>query len=163
MTENNNVIKATRYCNFILVPYESDPIPAIQTAMRKPDWFQAIIISAVQLERFGYFMVKEHFRKLKLKDNKGKVVNVDKEDVLLRFIDRLYLPEFGVFLLGIKKINFADYQSIILINDQRNQLMHHREKSNPIGKEVVEKYEHLVNEAIRILREKLDAEKKQLP
>jgi len=65
--------------------------------------------------------------------------------------------------LGINKITFKEYKTMIQINTERNNFMHRREvKQFAHGQQAKEKYTPLVNEAIRILREKLDAEERRL-
>jgi hypothetical protein len=136
--------------------WESDPIPEIQKYRDKSDWFQAIVYSAIQLERFGYFAIRENIEH-ELKD-KNSLREIDK------VLNRMYLRQISDFLLGIGRINKEEHKTIITINEARNTFMHQRElKKYVTGKKAEDRYKPLVNEAIRILKDKLDAEIKRLP
>jgi hypothetical protein len=138
-----------------ILVWESNPIPIIKRALEKSDWFQAVVFSAIRLERFGYFTIKEHLESLKISPDK---------EIIKNFLVHLYLPQIALFLLGIQKIDTKEYKTMIKINDERNKFIHHREvKQFAHGQQAQTKYKPLVNEVMRILSEKLDAEEKRLP
>jgi len=123
------------------------PIPKIEEARDRSNWFEAILLSAIHLERYGYFAIEEHLKSLRVKYRKKDLKN-------------LHLASIGLFLLAIKRIDDNDYRQILKVNGIRNKFMHRRDvyKFKPtIGPKAKEEYEPLVNEAIRILAEKLDA------
>jgi hypothetical protein len=126
--------------------WDYGPIPIIQDARDKSDWFKAVVFSAIQLERHGYFAIKEYFEDLD--------VNAELIDKILK---RIYLPQIAEYLLAIGKINSEECETIKRINEERNKFMHRRETkrfASAISADV--KYKPLVNEAIRILEEKLN-------
>jgi hypothetical protein len=64
------------------------------------------------------------------------------------------------FLLAIKRIGCNECLKILEINNIRNKFMHRKETYKfMIGTPAKKRYEPLVNEAIRILKEKLNASK----
>ncbi|MCK4483117.1 hypothetical protein KAU55_07790 [Candidatus Bathyarchaeota archaeon] len=126
--------------------WDYGPIPIIEDARDKSDWFKAVVFSAIQLERHGYFAIKEYFESL----------NVDAKliDIILK---RIHLFQIAEYLSTIGKIDSEEYRAIIDINEERNKFMHRRQTKNfARGTHADRKYKPLVNEAIRILKEKFN-------
>ena len=122
-------------------------IPKIKEARDKQEWFNAIVLSAIQLERHGYIKLKRHLQSAKMSYRKDT-------------LERLSLPQIALFLLALKKIEANDYDKVLHINKVRIQFIHRKETYKfLVGTKAKEEYESLVNEAIRILEEKLDAVK----
>ena len=131
--------------------WESNPIPIIQRALDKPDWFQAVVFSAIQLERHGYLTIKEYLESL---DVNAKLIE--------KLLERKHLYQIAEYLLTIGKIRNKELRTIKAINQERNNFMHRREvKQFAHGEQAKIKYLPLVNQAIRILREKLNAEERR--
>ena len=104
-------------------------IPKIEEARDKQEWFNAIVLSAIQLERHGYFKIKKHFESLKLKYRKDDLEN-------------LSLPEIALFLLALEKIEPNDYNKMLDINRVRNKFVHHRETYKfSVGTKAKDEYE----------------------
>jgi len=126
--------------------WDYGPIPIIEDARDNSDWFKAVVFSAIQLERHGYFAIKEYFESL----------NVDAK-LIDKILKRIHLFQIAEYLLAIGKINSEEYQAIIDINEERNNFMHRREtKRFARGKYADNKYKPIVNQAIRILKEKFN-------
>ena len=129
--------------------YDTAQILALKHAIRKKDWFTAIVLSATQIERHGYLEIKAFL----------KSMNID-SDLVDKILKKTYLSQIAGYLLTIKRIDKNEYTAIMEINKARNKFVHRREKEEfERGAEAKKKYEPLVNEAIRILREKLNAER----
>lgn len=128
----------------VRMAWDIGPIPIMEKARDDSDWFKAITFSAIQLERHGYFAIKEYFESL----------NVDVK-LIDKILKRIHLFQIAEYLLAIGKIDSEEYQAIININEERNKFMHRRETkrfASAIDADV--KYKPLVNEAIKILKEK---------
>ena len=155
MSERKPITRGKHFSFDAILVWESNPIPIIERARDNLDWFQAVVFSAIQLERFGYFAIKDHLKSLKIDSDKN---------IVKSFLDHLYLPQIALFLLGINKLTFEEYKTMIQINTERNNFMHRREvKHFAHGQQAKEKYTPLVNEAMKVLKEKLYAEEKRLP
>jgi hypothetical protein len=142
-----------------ILKWESDPIETIEQARDKPDWFQAIITSAVQLERFGYFAIGNKIESYLKEENKTE----DGLSLIYDSLDYLYLLKIGELLLQTEIISSEDNEVIVKLNGVRNSFVHQRYKKKFLsGKEAEVKYKNLVNDAIAILK-KLGAETKRLP
>ena len=127
------------------VDWYTAAITRIEEARDKQEWFSAIVLSAIQLERHGYIKLKRHLQSAKINYRKGDLENLN-------------LPEIALFLLALKKIEADDYNKMLDINRVRNKFIHRRETYKfSVGTKAKDEYEPLVNEAIRILSEKLDA------
>jgi len=127
------------------IAWYTGAIPKIEEARDKQEWFNAIVLSAIQLERHGYFKIKKHFESLELKYRKDD-------------LGRLSLPGIALFLLALKKIEANDYEKMIEVNRVRNKFIHRKETYEfLVGTKAKGEYEPLVNEAIRILKDKLGA------
>ena len=127
------------------IAWYTGAIPKIEEARDKQEWFNAIVLSAIQLERHGYIKIKKHLESAK--------VNYRKRD-----LENLSLSEIALFLLALEKIEANDYDKMLEINRVRNKFIHRRETYKfSIGTKAKNEYEPLVNEAIRILKEKLGA------
>lgn len=138
-----------------ILVWESNPIPAIQRAIDKSDWFQAIVLSATQIERFGYYAILDFFESLK----------PDEKKVLAGIIEPLYLTQIAQSLQTIGKITPKERKIIMKINDERNSFVHQREipKFTREREKAKAKYLPLVEKAMTILRDRLSAEEKRLP
>ena len=142
-----------------ILKWESDPIDTIEQARDKPDWFQAIVMSAVQLERFGYFAIVNRIESFLKLENK----NDNDLSLIYESLDHLYLPQIGKLLFRFEMIGNREKGKIMKLNETRNFFVHQRYKKKFLsGKEAEVKYKHLVNDAIAILK-KLGAETKRLP
>lgn len=53
------------------IAWYTGAIPKIEEARDKQEWFSAIVLSAIQLERHGYIKIKKHLESLKLKYRKS--------------------------------------------------------------------------------------------
>jgi len=127
------------------IAWYTGAIPKIEEARDKQEWFNAIVLSAIQLERHGYIKLKKHLQSAKMSYRK-------------RDLENLSLPEIALFLLALAKIDANDYNRMIEINRVRNKFIHRRETYKfSVGTKAKDEYEPLVNEAIRILKEKLGA------
>ena len=128
--------------------YDTAQIPVIEAAMERKDWFTAIVLTATQLERHGYLEVIEYLESLNANS-----------DMVEEIFEKTSLTQIAKWLLAIKKIEKKEYKTIMKINDERNKFVHRREKVGEEekfkrGAEGKKKYEPLVKEAIRILKEK---------
>lgn len=125
--------------------YDTAQLSILEKAREESDWFTAIVLSATQLERHGYLATKEYLESL----------NVNSE-LTNKLLERRHLREIAEYLLAIGKIDNQEYNIIKRINEERNKFLHRRDKRYARGEEAQKKYNPLVNEAIRILKEKLD-------
>ncbi len=129
--------------------YDTAQILALEHAVRKEDWFTAIVLSATQLERHGYLEIKDYLNSLRVDS-----------DLIARILRKVSLSQVADYLSTVKKINKKEYKTMMKINDERIRFLHRREKEKiKRGTEAKRKYCPLVNEAIRILRERLNAER----
>ena len=127
--------------------YDTAQISKLEKARNESDWFTAIVLSATQLERHGYLEIKEYLESL----------NVNSR-LIDRLLEKTYLSQIAGYLLAIKKIDEKEYRTVMKINDARNKFLHRRkEEKFERGAKAKGEYEPLVNEAIRILKEKLSA------
>ena len=121
--------------------WDRGTIAIMEKARDDRDWFKAVVFSAIQLERHGYFAIKEYFESLKVD---AKLID--------KILKRIHLFQIAEYLLAIGKIDSEECQAIIDINEERNKFMHRRETKNfARGTHADRKYEPLVNEAIGIL------------
>jgi len=126
--------------------YDTAQLPIIEAAEARGDWFTAIVLCATQIEYNGCVKIKEHLTSLK--------VDTDLADAVL---EPLYLRDVVECLLVMKVIDKKERGTILRINKARNDFVHRRENVKfKRGKEAEEEYQPLVEEAKRILREKLD-------
>jgi len=126
--------------------YDTSQISILETAIEESDWFTAVVLSATQLERHGYLATKDYLKSLK--------VNRKVTDKILK---RIHLYEISEYLLAIGKIDNKEHRTIVQLNEERNKFLHRREtKRYARGIEATKKYEPLVKEAIRILKEKFN-------
>lgn len=126
--------------------YDTAQISTLTTAIETSDWFTAIVLSATQLERHGYLAIKDYLKSLK--------ANAKMTEKILK---RIHLYEISEFLLAIEKIDDEEHKTIKELNEERNKFLHRREtKRYARGTEAQKKYRPLVEEAIRILKEKFN-------
>jgi len=124
--------------------YDTAQLAVLEKAKDDLDWFTAVVLSSIQLERHGYLMIKEHLESLEVDFRK---------DIL----EKLSLSQIALFLLAIRKIDSNEYGTIMEINSERNKFMHRREaKRYARGAKARKKYDPLIEEAIRILKEKFN-------
>jgi len=127
--------------------YDTAQIFKIKKAKEEKEWFTAVVLSATQLERHGYLKVKEYLESLSVKP-----------DLIDKILEKIHLFEIAKYLLAVEKINDKEYNTLIAINQERNNFIHRREKEKfKRGSEAQEKYVPLIDEAIRILEENLNA------
>jgi len=119
----------------------------LEEAKKTKDWFEAIVYSAIQLERYGYLEMKDYLESL---DVSPKLVS--------KILETKRLSEIAKYLLTIERINNEEYTFMIRINEERNKFIHRKKGYDfLIGTRANQEYEPLVKEAIRILKEKLNA------
>ena len=129
------------------------PIPdlerRLEEAKKTKDWFNAIIHSAIQLEKFGYIAVREY---LESKDVEPKIAD--------KLLERISLREIADYLCLMDITDKQEYDVIKKIGEERNKFVHRKTGSDYfVGTRANVEYEPLVKAAIRILKEKLNAEK----
>jgi len=132
-----------------MVWYDTAQLQKIDDARDEGDWFTAIVLSTTQLERHGSLEIRNYLEELKVKP------------LIIEYIlKRLYLRQIAGYLLTLEKIEKKEHDTIIKLNDERNYFVHRQEKEEfKHSKEAKMKYISLVNEAERILKEKLNVKK----
>ena len=135
------------------VVWNHGPIPMLEEAHNEAkntkNWFKAVVYSAIYLEKYGYLSIKDYLESLKVDPRFCKK--------LLFHID---FRRINDYLLSIDAINDQEFKTIEAIRKERNKFVHREEGVKYlIGTKASQTYEPLVKEAIRILREKLKAEK----
>ena len=135
------------------IAWNRGPIPnleqKLEEAKKTKEWFNAIIHSAIQLEKFGYIALREY---LELKQVDPKI-----SDKLLEGIN---LREIADYLLLLNVIDKQELKIIQKIGEERNKFVHRKTGADYfVGTRANVEYEPLVKAAIRILKEKLHAEK----
>ena len=135
------------------IAWNQGPIPNLEQelkdAKKTKDWFIAVIHSAIQLEKYGYILIREYLE--------FKKVNPQISDKLL---ERIRLREIAEYLLLLKIIDKSEQKVIQKIGEERNKFVHRKTGSDYfIGTRANVEYEPLVNAAIRILKEKLNAQR----
>ena len=133
--------------------WNKGPLPnleyELEEAKKTKDWFNAMIHAAIQLEKFGYIAVREYLD--------SKLVDPRVSDKLLEGIS---LREIADYLVLMNVIDKQECRIIQKIGEERNKFVHRKTGSNYfIGTRANVEYEPLVKAAIRILKEKLNAEK----
>ena len=133
--------------------WNKGPLPnleyELEEAKKTKNWFNAMIHSAIQLEKFGYIAVREYLD--------SKLVDPRVSDKLLEGIP---LREIADYLVLLNVIDKQECKIIQKIGEERNKFVHRKTGSNYfIGTRANVEYEPLVKAAIRILKEKLNAEK----
>lgn len=118
-------------------------IGRITEALKSRDWFKAVVLSAIELERHSYNKIREHLESLKCDYRKDVLGNMS-------------LPQHALVLQAIGKMDNADSRIMMDINNERNNFVHRAAKQPKRGLEADKTYEPLVKEAIRVLTEKLD-------
>lgn len=127
--------------------YDTAQLDKLQKAIESKDWFTAIVISAIQLERHGYLRMNEYFEKIGLKSQ-----------IIKKLMHNQNMRAIGGFLLLSEQINGEELATMLNINTERNKFVHRSEKGkSKHGREAQKQYKPLVEEAIRILIEKLSA------
>jgi len=115
------------------IDWYTSAISRIEKARDKQEWFNAIVLSAVQLERHGYLKIMKHLESTKVNYRKGD-------------LEKLSLPEIALFLLALKNIEADDYNKMLDINRVRNKFIHRRETYKfSVGTKAKDEYEPLVN------------------
>ena len=153
MNERKPITRTKTFTADAILVWESDPIPKIQRALDSSDWFQAVVFSAIQLERFGYYAILDCFESLKPKEG----------EILAEILEPLSLSEIADSLEKIGKINHEEYCTVMMINDERNKFVHQRQIPKFARAKARTKYLPLVKDAIAILCYRLKAEEKRLP
>ena len=129
--------------------YDTAQLSKIQNAKEREDWFTAIVLSATQIERHGYLEVVEYLESFEV-DSK----------LIEKTFERVYLRQIAEYLLILDKIDKNEYNAILKINTERNNFIHRRkEEEFKRGKEGKKLYSKLIDEAIRILIEKLNVKR----
>jgi len=128
----------------------------MEKAVRERDWLTAVLIAAIELERHGYLVMKDY---LKSRNVHPKLIE--------QILQKTSLSQIAEYLSIVGKITYEEYDIIMKINDERNKLVHRREDIRyAYGKAAAEKIPPLIEQAIRILKQRLDAVKpfpKDLP
>lgn len=128
-----------------IVVYDTAQLDIIETAQTRSDWFTAVVLCAIQLEMNGCMKIKDYLESLKV-------------DPLLigTLLEPLYLRDIAKCLLVMKIIDKKEKDTMMKINTARKYFVHRRaELKFKRGKEADKEYDPLVNEAKRILKEKL--------
>ena len=135
------------------MPHSLDkgPIPlleqTLEDAKQSEDWFKAVVLSAIQLERFGYRFVKEYLENLKVEQN-----------LIEKLLYRPAPRKIAEYLSALNSITKEECETIIRLSKWRNKFVHRTEGYKYlIGSKASKEYEPLIIESIRILREKLNA------
>jgi len=127
--------------------YDTAQLPKIRKAAERNEWFTAIVLSATQLERHSYWIIREY---LEYRRIESRLVDL--------LIEPLHLFQFAECLLAMKAIDERECQTIKEINKARNFFIHRRMREKfKRGREAREAYSSLVDAAIKILEEKLQA------
>jgi hypothetical protein len=132
------------------------PIPrleeALDNAKKTNDWFEAIVLTAIQLERYGFLEVREYLESCKVDSR-----------LIEELTERKTLQPIARCLLMLEKIDKSEFNTIDTINKERNKYLHRRgnrkgkKKDYLMGTRATKTYEPLVRESLRILKEKLNA------
>jgi len=135
------------------VALDRGPIPnleyELEEAKKTKDWFNAIIHSAIQLEKYGYIAIREHLDSKRVEPK-----------ILDKLLERIHLAEIADYLVLIDVIDKEECKTIKKIGEERNKFVHRKTGSDYfIGTRANVEYEPLVKAAIRILKEKLNAER----
>ena len=135
------------------VVWNHGPIPVLEEALNEAkntkDWFEAMLYSAIYLEKYGYLSIKNYLESLKVNPKLCK-----------KILHRIKLRRINDYLLSVDIINKQEFDIIKTIAEERNKFVHRKEdRKYLIGTKASQLYEHLVMEAIRILKEKLNAVK----
>jgi hypothetical protein len=130
---------------------DTGPIPTLKnyllTAIKTKNWFNAVVFSAIQVERYGCDRVRLHLNSLKVE-----------ESLIEAMLDRVSLPTIAKYLKAIGDVDETEYKTIKKLNVARNNFVHRTAGSHYlVGTTANEIYEPIVKEAIRLLEEKLDA------
>jgi hypothetical protein len=129
-----------------IVVYNKAQLETIEKARAEHNWFTAIVLSAVQLEHNGCLKIKEYLLSLHAEP---KIVDSVLEKFDFRDTIRC-LKAMGI-------IDTKEEKKMQEINTERNHFVHRSTKEKfKRGKEADLKYDPLVVEAVRILKEKLD-------
>jgi hypothetical protein len=137
---------------FGVSPTWENTIATINEAMNKPDWFYAIVFSAVQLERFGYIILKEAVESEMKKTLDLSKLTKKQIKSIWEMLGKIHLPQVGVLLLAFGKIAYDEYTAILKINGFRNQFIHQRElKKYVTGEKAKKIYKPWIDRAIMIL------------
>lgn len=128
------------------------PIPrleeALDNAKKTNQWFEAIVLMTIQLERHGFFEVRDYLESCEVDSR-----------LIEGLIERKSLQQIARYLLILKKIDKSEFNTIDRIRKERNEYIHRKGKDYGylIGTKATKTYEPLVREALRILKEKLNA------
>ena len=126
--------------------YNTAQLETIENAKTNHDWFTAIVLSAIQLEHNGCLKIKDYFLSCKAE---AQIIDSVLENLNLRDVARI--------LKEMKVIDAKECDTFHKISDERNWFVHRTTKEKfKRGKEADLKYDPLVAEAVRILKEKLD-------
>jgi len=129
-----------------IVVYNKAQLETIEKARAEHNWFTAVVLSAVQLEHNGCLKIKEYLLSLHAEP---KIVDSVLENFNFRDTIRCLVA------MGI--INAKEAKKMEEINTERNHFVHRGTKEKfKVEKEADLKYDPLVVEAVRILKEKLD-------
>ena len=129
--------------------YDTAQLSRIQDAKERKDWFTAIVLSATQIERHGYLVILEYLESFKINPR-----------LIDTTFERIYLRQIAKYLQILEKIDKHEYKAIVRINTERNKFIHRKkEEEFKRGIEAEELYSKLVDEAIRILIEKLNCKR----
>lgn len=127
------------------------PIPKLEgyleEAVKLNYWFYAIVFSAIEIEKYGCDKIRSHLiYTLKTEPSFTEAI-----------LKRINLLTVADCLLELKTIDKTEYEILKKLNGIRNEFIHRTAKDpDMFGTKATKKYEPLVKEAIRILRDKLD-------
>lgn len=135
------------------IAWDTGPISVLEEALEEAkktgNWFEPIIFCAIQLERYGYKEIRTYFESVRIEP-----------DLIENILDKppIRFSRITDYLLKMKKIDEKEHNIMHRIGEERNKFMHRKKGYNYlIGTKAKKEYEPLVKEAIRILKEKLNA------
>lgn len=120
----------------------------LSKAIETKDWFDAVVFTAIQVERYGCDRVRSYLKSINSTDSFTEAI-----------LDKIGLLTIGKCLRELQIVTKEEYKTIEALNVARNSFVHRTTiKSNYLmGTKGNIEYEPIVKEAIKLLEEKLDA------
>ena len=127
----------------VRMAWDTGPIPSLIRAMEEAKtkgWFEAVILSAANLEHYGYVELKKQLDSVDIEYGEER-------------LKRLQFIGIALLLYTTGKIEHRDYDTMCKVNSVRNKVMHRRKKRKTLyGKEADEEIKPLIEDSIRILK-----------
>lgn len=121
----------------------------IAEALKTKDWFLPIVHSAIQLEKYGFVAIRDY---LESKEVESKLVD--------KLLEGIRLGEIADYLLIMHVIDKQDFKVMQKVAEERNKFVHRKGGSEYLaGTRANVEYEPLVKATIRVLKEKLHADR----